>query len=670
MADNEIKKLDIINQEFSCQFPGSEKGDEAYKAGFSFLRNMLNSLMNPVIYTDLEGVILGINRSFSRQIVGLSEEAVLGRTLLDVSLETLDKFQENEKRPEKVKSILRDFEEWGKSDWELLNSGESLTLECEGMCADGIKRTFLATKSTFKGERGEVLGLVTVMQDITQIREAEKALRETLDFKERMLDEIPVPVFYKNTEGKYIGCNKHFAKEIIGLPKEKITGKVYGELTHQAPKELIEKYDELDFQVYRQGIEQCCELKSRYLPNCLGNEFIVLKSPFFGAEGEINGLVGAVLDVTERNKMQKELQKSEEKYRSFINNFKGIFFQVNENFTPVFFHGNVKEITGYSEAEFLSGKTWKELIHPEDRPLIYEEKKKIQASEHSCYAEIDFRIICRNKRFKWVRVSYQKISCSYTKSGTYQGTIHDITEKKEAQETFAKAELTRKKEIHHRIKNNLQVISSLLDLQAERFKNRKTVQTSEVLDSFLECQNRVISMALIHEELYRDGKVDTLNFSTYLQKLSENLFQTHRLGNPDLNLEINLEESVFFDMDTAVPLGIIVNELISNSLKHAFPGKEKGDVQIELFRREAWLRKSGEDKRDKADCENLGFVLSVKDNGVGMPENFDMQNSESLGLQLITTLVDQLGGKLEVKKDKGTEFIIEFEIAESNINLL
>ena len=392
--------------------------------------------------------------------------------------------------------------------------------------------------------------------------------------------------------------------------------------------------------------------------------------PVFGEVVEVNGLVGAGLDVTERNKMQKELQKSEEKYRSFINNFKGIFFQVNENLTPLFLHGNVEEITGYSEAEFLSGKIWKELIHPEDLPLIYEEKKKIQASEHSCYAEIDFRIICRNRRFKWVRVSYQKISCSYTKSGIYQGTIHDITEKKEAQETLAKAELTRKKEIHHRIKNNLQVISSLLDLQAERFKNRKTIQTSEVLDSFLECQNRVISMALIHEELYRDGKVDTLNFSTYLQKLSENLFQTHRLGNPHLNLEINLEESVFFDMDTAVPLGIIVNELISNSLKHAFPGKEKGDIQIELFRREAWLRKNGEDKRDKADCENLAFVLSVKDNGVGMPENFDIQNSESLGLQLITTLVDQLGGKLEVKDDKGTEFIIEFEVAENNINLL
>ncbi len=664
MAENEIKKLNITNQEFCCQFPRFERGEEAYEANFSLIKNMFNNIPNPIIYTDQEGAILGVNGSFARQIIGLPEKVVLGRTLLEVINDTLDKFQEKKQISEKAQSILRGFKEWDIADWELLRSGECLTLECEGICADGIKRTFLATKSIFKGERGEVLGLVTVMQDITQVREAEKALRESFGFKERMLDEIPVPVFYKNTEGRYIGCNKHFAKEIIGLPKEKITGKVYGELTYLAPQELIKKYDELDFQIYRQGIEQCCELKSRYLPNCLGKEFVVLKSPFFGIEGEITGLVGAVLDVTERNRVQRELQESEEKYRSFINNFKGIFFQVNENFTPLFLHGNVEEITGYSEAEFLSDEIWKELIHPEDLSLICEEMKKIQVSAHSCYAEIDFRIICRKGRLKWVRASYQKISGSSKNSGIYQGTIHDITEKKEAQETLAKAELARKKEIHHRIKNNLQVISSLLDLQAERFKNRKTVQTSEVLDSFLESQNRVISMAFIHEELHRDGKVDTLNFSTYLQRLSENLFQTHRLGNPDVSLEVNLEESIFFDMDTAVPLGIIVNELISNSLKHAFPGREKGNVQIELFGREAWHRKSGEEKREKVECENTGFVLTVKDNGVGMPESLDIQNSESLGLQLITTLVDQLGGKLDVKKDRGTEFVIEFAVEE------
>jgi PAS domain S-box-containing protein len=662
LAENETKKLDTTNYEFCCQIPGFESGENAHGAGFSLLRNMLNGIPNPVIYTDREGVILGVNRSFSRQIAGLPEEVVLGRTLLEVTANSFDKFQE--KKPEKAQSILRCFEEWDKPDRELLKSGESLTLECEGICADGIKRIFLTNKSTFSGDKGEILGLVTVMQDITQIREAERALRENLDFKERLLDEIPVPIFYKNAEGRYIGCNKRFAKEIIGLPKEEITGKVYGELTHQAPQDLIKKYDELDFQIYRQGVEQCCELKSRYLPNCLGKEFIVIKSPFFGTEDKIGGLVGAVLDVTERNKAQKELQESEEKYCSFIKNFKGIVFQIDENFVPLFLHGNVEGITGYSEGEFLSDKLWKEIIHPEDLSLIYEEKTKIQDSSHPCYGEIDFRIICRDERVKWVHAIYQKISGSSEKPGIYQGMIHDITEKKEAEENLANAEIARKKEIHHRIKNNLQVISSLLDLQAERFKNRETVQTSEVLDSFLESQNRVVSMAIIHEELHRGGKVDTLNFSTYLQKLSENLFQTHRLGDSDISLEINLEESIFFDMDIAVPLGIIVNELVSNSFKHAFPGRKKGSVQIELFRKEAWQRKNDKEEREKTDCENAGFVLTVRDNGVGMPEGLDIQNSETLGLQLITALVDQLGGKLEVKKGRGTEFILEFTVAE------
>jgi PAS domain S-box-containing protein len=661
LAENETKKRDMTNHEFCCQIPGFESGEKVYEGDFSIIRNMLNGIPNPVIYTGREGVILGVNRSFARQITGLPEEAVLGRTLLEVTDNAFDKFQE--KNPERAQSILRCFEKWDKTDKELLISGENLTLEFEGICADGIKRTFLTNKSTFSGEKGEILGLVTVMQDITQIREAERALRENLDFKERLLDEIPVPVFYKNAEGRYIGCNKRFAKEIIGLTKEEITGKVYGELTHQAPQELIKKYDELDFQIYRNGIEQCCELKSRYLPNCLGKEFVVIKSPFFGTEGQIGGLVGAVLDVTERNKAQKELQESEEKYRSFIRNFKGIVFQIDENFVPLFLHGNVEEITGYSEGEFQSNKLWKKLIHPEDLPLIHEEKTKIQASSYPCDGEIDFRIICRYGRVKWVHATYQKIPGVNGKPGIYQGMIHDITEKKEAEENLVNAEIARKKEIHHRIKNNLQVISSLLDLQAERFKNRETVQTSEVLDSFLESQNRVVSMALIHEELHRGGKVDTLNFSMYLQKLGENLFQTNRLGNSEISLEINLEESIFFDMDIAVPLGIIVNELVSNSFKHAFPGRKKGSVQIELFRKENWQCKNSKEEIENADRENADFVLRVKDNGVGMPESLDIQNSETLGLQLITALVDQLGGKLKVKKGRGTEFIIGFTVA-------
>jgi two-component sensor histidine kinase len=136
--------------------------------------------------------------------------------------------------------------------------------------------------------------------------------------------------------------------------------------------------------------------------------------------------------------------------------------------------------------------------------------------------------------------------------------------------------LERKKEIHHRIKNNLQVISSLLDLQADKFNDIK------VVEAFRESQNRVISMALIHEELYKEKGTDILNFSEYIKMLADTLFQTYRVSSKNIYLNMDLEENVLFNIDTAVPLGIIVNELVSNSLKHAFIGKDKGEILIKL----------------------------------------------------------------------------------------
>ena len=168
-----------------------------------------------------------------------------------------------------------------------------------------------------------------------------------------------------------------------------------------------------------------------------------------------------------------------------------------------------------------------------------------------------------------------------------RGVVQDITERKKAEEALAKIEIARKKEIHHRIKNNLQVISSLLDLQAEKFRNREDIKDSEVLEAFKESQDRVISMALIHEELYKGGGFETLNFSPYIEELADNLFHTYRLGNTDISLNMDLDENIFFDMDTAVPLGIIVNELVSNSFKHAFTGRDKGEIRIKLHREES-----------------------------------------------------------------------------------
>lgn len=239
--------------------------------------------------------------------------------------------------------------------------------------------------------------------------------------------------------------------------------------------------------------------------------------------------------------------------------------------------------------------------------------------------------------------------------------VTDLTEQKKNEEMLANIETARKKEIHHRIKNNLQVISSLLDLQAEKFNNRGCVKDSEILEAFRVSQDRVISMALIHEELHEGGEIDTLNFSPYLERLVKNLFHTYTLGDSSISLNLDLEENVFFDMDTAVPLGLIVNELVSNSLKYAFPDRNNGEIQIKLFSKEAGDKLNNEEELTE---KGSRYTLIVSDNGTGIPKDLDFKNPETLGLQLVSILVDQLDGEIELKRDKGTKFIIKFSTAE------
>lgn len=324
--------------------------------------------------------------------------------------------------------------------------------------------------------------------------------------------------------------------------------------------------------------------------------------------------------------------------------------------------GAVEEITGYIQEDFVSRIKWEDIIHPDDLYFVLKEEEKIQSSQYIDQGEIEYRIKHRDGRVRWVNEIYQKTKSKNKEPGFYQSTIYDVTEKKANEEALAKIETARKQEIHHRIKNNLQVISSLLDLQADTFSERECILKSEVLEAFRESQDRVISMALIHEELYKGGGTDKLDFSLYIQELADNLFLTYRLRSTDINLIMDLEENIFFGMDTAVPLGIIINELVSNSLKHAFPDKDKGEISIEFY-----IDEYGEYlKSINEDCKAKGFTLTVSDNGVGIPEEIDIEDLGSLGLQLVTSLVDQLDGKLELKRDNGTVFIIRFTVADNN----
>ncbi|MBD2102061.1 histidine kinase dimerization/phosphoacceptor domain -containing protein [Leptolyngbya sp. FACHB-261] len=197
------------------------------------------------------------------------------------------------------------------------------------------------------------------------------------------------------------------------------------------------------------------------------------------------------------------------------------------------------------------------------------------------------------------------------------------------------------KEIHHRVKNNLQVIYSLLRMQSRLVKDRS------ILEMLKESQNRVKSMALIHEKLYKSQDLAKIDFAEYTRSLAANLLSSYGTSADKISLEVKIED-VILDINTAIPCGLIINELISNSLKHAFPNNRQGQIQIQLY-----ATHSGQ------------YVLIARDNGIGLPENFDLAQTKTLGLKLVKTLVSQLEGTLAISSDT-TEFKITFGEARSD----
>lgn len=217
--------------------------------------------------------------------------------------------------------------------------------------------------------------------------------------------------------------------------------------------------------------------------------------------------------------------------------------------------------------------------------------------------------------------------------------IRYAIERKQAEEKI-KASIKEKevmlREIHHRVKNNMQIISSLLRLQARKIKNKK------IIDMFNVAQSRIKSMALIHESLYRSGDLARINFSDFIKKLTIHLSAMYATEKDNVKLKLDVK-NVILDINRAIPCGLIINELVSNSLKHAFSDGRKGEIAVIM----------NINRRGK-------YTLVVEDTGIGFPEKFNLREPRTMGLQLVIDLVKQLDGALELRKDEGTKFKIVF----------
>ena len=546
---------------------------------------------------------------------------------------------------------------------EVAASGTELNIKWRVPHPDGTERWLMSRGRPLHDAYGQVESYIGVVVDITELKRAEEALKKAHDSLEENVKERTAELEEAYDSLLENDLRLREAQKITHLGNwdwNLLTDELYwsDELYRIFGLDLLESsvtYDAFLSHVDQEDRSYVDNATQKALNGDLYSIEYMITLPdgekrivhsqgevFFDEKCTPVRMRGTVQDITERKKAEEKIKILAHAVESsndaiITKSLDGIITSWNRGAEQVYGYSS-REVLGRPisilEPSILSGET-------ERLAEMVKQGEKIQQYETSR--------LRRDGKIIYVSITVSPVFNINGKLSAISVISRDITKRKESEEALAKIEIARKQEIHHRIKNNLQVISSLLDLQAEQFKNKECIKNSEVLEAFKESQNRVISMALIHKELHKGGGFETLNFSPYIEELVENLFKTYSFGNTDICLKMDLAENTFFDMDTAVPLGMIVNELVSNSLKHAFSGRNKGEIRIKLHREEYgdYINSVNEDRK------STSFVLTVSDNGVGIPKNLDIEDLDTLGMQLVTSLIDQLDGELKLKRDNG-----------------
>jgi len=342
--------------------------------------------------------------------------------------------------------------------------------------------------------------------------------------------------------------------------------------------------------------------------------------------------------VIHRKKTEEDVQERERFLSSMFESIQDGISILAEDYTILRVNQTMEN--WYSHALPLVGKKCFEAYHLRDRVCdICPTRRTIETSDVAY--EIVAKVGAGGEVTGWLDLySFPLIDM---RTGQMKGVIEyvrDITERKKAEDRL-QASLQEKevllREVHHRVKNNMQVISSLLNLQSRHIKD------PNVLEMFRESQRRIRSMALIHERLYQSSDLSRIEFSQYLRNLATHIFHSCQVDASRVHLKIEAEE-VHLNVNTAIPCGLIVNELVSNALKHAFPEGRSGELDIVLHR-----------------VAGDGYILRVKDDGVGFPEGLDFRKTETLGMQIVNTLVSQIDASIDLGQEKGTQFTIHFQ---------
>ncbi len=525
--------------------------------------------------------------------------------------------------------------------------GESISVE--------IKLTLIE----YEGDECTLISFIDI-QDRKEVEFAQKKIKETTSVNE----SLQLQLEQNRLIQKRLQNAQSYSAGVIESSMDMIfTTDVSGALIslNSAAKTKL-NLEELDFKNKKFGIlfkEKLIEkeiLKQLTLKKAYSGEVEMIKkdgsafiaflsiSYLFNTDGAFLGMMGISRNISEIKEKEHEIKAQASKLASIIESSSHYFFTINRELLITSFNKlfelDVKENIGAKVSLF------------DKFNKLYKEGVVISANEVEKFWEKKFDEVFKGKstKFEIERKSikgdifYREIFLNpiYSENGEINevsGIGHDTTEKrlyeKELKKSLGEKEVLLK-EVHHRVKNNMQVISSILNLQSAY------VEDKYIISVLNESQNRIRAMASIHERLYRTNNFSDIKFSSYIEDLAENLINTYELSDSKIDLSCDVEE-VFLTLNMSIPCGLIINELISNSLKYAFKGIDKGKIMLSL----------------KVNGEELELV--VQDNGVGVPKDMDIEQTDTLGLQLVSTLVEQIEGKITLDRTKGSKFVILFK---------
>jgi PAS domain S-box-containing protein len=581
---------------------------ESLRQGEEKYRNLFESATDAIFILDLEGNFIDVNSTAHTRLGYTKDE------MLSMHIKELDPPEFAARVPERLA--------------EIQNKGVAV-FESAHIRKDGTVTPVEVNSRILDYEGRQVY--FSIIRDITERKEAEEAFIESeMKFK-TLADKSPSMIFI-NKMGKIVYANMK-CEEVMGYSLEKMYSPDFNYLDLIVPEHVEMVKDK--FMKHLKG-EDIPSYEYAMVTKDGRRIEAIITTKLIQYEGE-DAILGIVTDITERKQAEEEIRLKAQ----IVDQVHDSIITTNMNGLITSWNRGAAKLYGYTTEEAIGKHI--AIIYPEERHEFLEDQIIAPLKEKGTH-ELDD--LCLKKSGELVN-THLSLSFIRNPEGVpveMIGYSTDITKRKKA-ETQIAASLKEKevllKEIHHRVKNNMAIVSALLQLQA-KFSSEENVKRL-LKDS----QSRIGSMALVHEKLYQTQNFVNINFREYVEELASHLLETYGKKKGDIGLLLSIDD-ISLNIDTMIPCGLILNELVTNSLKYAFEGIEKPEISISLER------------------DNNQGTLVYSDNGTGIPAHVDFPSSKSLGLQIISMLSLQLKGKVELERDNGTRFIIKLELQHIN----